>query len=128
MINKYAKNSREFVNENFEIYKEDGRHYLRIDYDFEDDFGIYKCRIDKLKFDLKIKEVTLESDINARKATVKLEGTDGDFYEEVTFNTPICFTDPLFRVELVKEKVQEMTMEEIEKKLGHKIKIVSKSK
>ena len=31
-------------------------------------------------------------------------------------------------VNCIKEKVQEMTVEEIEKKLGHKIKIVSKSK
>lgn len=127
MRNKYIQRNNELTNENFEIYKEDGRHYLRVDFDYEDKGEIYKCYIDKLKFDLKIKEFSLEGGINVSSAKVRLENVDDCLHEEVTFRTPVYFAGtPLFKVELVKEKAQEMTVEEIEKKLGHKIKIVSK--
>ncbi len=126
MINKIHKKEAKFTNEIFEIYKKDGCHYLRVDFNYENDFGIFKCYVDNLKFDLKIKELICESDGNSRSAIVKLEKRDGDFLEETTFRTPTNYMYTPFKFELVKEKVHEVTMEEIEKKFGHKIKIVSK--
>ena len=34
--------------------------------------------------------------------------------------------DPVFTIKTIEEKTKEMTLEEIEKKLGHKVKIISK--
>ena len=118
-------------NENFEVYKKDGSHYLKVDFDFEDDFGIYKCHIDKLNFDFKIKELICESDHNSKNVILKLESKDS--YDEISFRTPILSkyskaVDTLCTFEVVEEKIHELTVEEIEKKLGYKIKIISKSK
>ena len=117
----------DITNENFEIYKEDGKHYLRAGFNYENDFGIFKCHVNKLEFNLHLKELLLETDEFNRKATVTLHRLDDDYRdEEISFHTSSDLAGGLFTVKLVKEKVQEMTVEEIEKKLGHKIKIVSK--
>ena len=127
MIDKVHKNEAKFTNENFEIYKEDGRHYLRADFNYENDFGIFKCHVNKLEFNLRLKEMLLETDEFNRKATVTLHRLNDDYRdEEISFHTSSDLAGELFTVQLVKEKIQEMTVEEIEKKLGHKIKIVSK--
>ena len=128
MIDKIHKKEAKFTNENFEIYKEDGQHYLRADFNYENDFGIFKCHVNKLRFNLHIKELFLETDRFSRKAKVTLHRLNDDYRdEEISFHTPSdLVVGELFTIQLVKEKVQEMTVEEIEKKLGHKIKIVSK--
>ena len=127
MIDKIHKKEAKFTNENFEIYKEDGQHYLRADFNYENDFGIFKCHVNKLRFNLHLKELLLETNGLNRKATITLHRLDDDYRdEEISFNTSSDLVGELFNVQLIKEKVQEVTMEEIEKKFGHKIKIVSK--
>jgi hypothetical protein len=37
-----------------------------------------------------------------------------------------CECNPCYTMKTIKTKVKEMTLEEIEKKLGHKVKIVNK--
>ena len=129
MIDKIHKKEAKFTNENFEIYKENGKHYLRADFNYENDFGIFKCHVNKLEFNLHLKELLLETDEFNRKATVTLHRLNDDYRdEEISFHTSSDLAGELFTVQFVKEKVQEMTVEEIENKLGHKIKIVSKSK
>ena len=49
------------------------------------------------------------------------------FFFEFSFDILTDSNKRFFTIELVKEKVHEMTVEEIEKKLGRKIKIISKS-
>ena len=118
MINKIHKNEAKITNETFELYKDGEKYYLRLDFDYENDFGIYKGHIDKIEFDLRLKEVNCES--------VKLYKPSIGHDKEISFK--VCETPigELFNISLVKEKVCEMTIEEIEKKLGRKIKIVSR--
>lgn len=126
LINKIHKNEAKITNETFELYKDGEKYYLRLDFDYENDFGIYKGHVDKIEFDLRLKEVNCEYTQFERKASVKLYKPSIGYDKEISFK--VCETPigELFNFSLVKEKVQEVTIEEIEKKFGHKIKIVSK--
>ena len=42
LINKIHKNEAKITNETFELYKDGEKYYLRLDFDYENDFGIYK--------------------------------------------------------------------------------------
>lgn len=126
MIQKYSTPDVKITNQEFELYKEDGRYYLRVDFDYEDDYGVYKGRIDKVKFDFLFKGI--ESEICSWTKSAKANFLVPSEYSCVDCSLDIVrdSKDNFFTIELVKEKVHEMTVEEIEKKLGHKIKIISK--
>lgn len=126
--NKIHTNETKITNESYKLYKEEDQYYLRLDFDYENDFGIFKGHVDKINFDLKLREVKVESSPFERKAVVTLYKPLGRYGEDISFDVSKTPTGELFNITLIKEKVQEMTVEEIEKKLGHKIKIVSKSK
>lgn len=123
---KIHVNETKITNESYELYKEDDKYYLRFDFDYENDFGFFKGHVDKINFDLKLREVKVESFSFGRKAVVTLYKPLGKCGEDISFDISETPTGELFNTTLVKEKVQEMTVEEIEKKLGYKIKIVSK--
>lgn len=124
--NKIHINETKITNESYELYKEEDKYYLRLDFDYENDFGIFKGHVDKINFDLKLREVKVESSPLERKAIVTLYKPLGRYGEDISFGVSKTPTGELFNITLVKEKVQEVTIEEIEKKFGHKIKIVSK--
>ena len=125
-MNKINKNEAKITNETFEFYKEGEKCYLRLDFDYENDFGIYKGHIDKIEFDLRLKEINCEDALFERKAYVKLYKPSIGYDQEISFKVCEDLIGELFNISLVKEKVCEMTIEEIEKKLGRKIKIVSR--
>ena len=126
MINKIHTNETKITNEVYELYKEDGEYYLRLDFDYENSFGFFKGHVDKIKFDLRLKEVKEETTPYGAKATITLYKPLGAYGEDIALDVSRSAIGELFNIRLVKEKVQEVTMEEIEKKFGHKIKIVSK--
>lgn len=126
MKNTIHKNETKITNETYELYEEDGKYYLRLDFDYENSFGIFKGHVEKINFDLRLKEVKQDITPYSSKATVTLYKPLGTYGEEVSFDVSKTPIGELFNITLVKEKVQEVTMEEIEKKFGHKIKIVSK--
>lgn len=124
-IEKIHKNEIKITNETFELYKEDETYYLRLDFDYETDFGFFKGHVDKIKFDLRLKEIVYEHMPFETNGFVKLYKPLAE-YDDMSFEVHATPTGELFNITLIEEKVQEMTIEEIEKKFGHKIKIVSK--
>lgn len=122
---------------NIELVEDDGQYYLSVEYLIEDANRIEKLTIPRVEipFNSKIMPELIEE------------------YEDSPFITPM-FDERMFpprvhrciktgygntmkiakldgisyTVETIKEKEHEMTIEEIEKKLGYKIKIVSGDK
>lgn len=104
------------------LYQEDGCYYLRAEYEVEDDHRLQKYTIPKISLpirgDLVINDDVLDyypiaryhSTINLGFAELEiLKGGDGYYY----------------KCEILKEYPQKMTLEEIEKKLGYKVELVS---
>ena len=116
-------NVSKISNENIELYQEDGRYYFKVDFDYEDDYAYYKGKIERIPFDFRLYSIKMRNDdyfFNSKtKITVNL-GMCEDM--EIYPNN----NGDYFTLTVVKEKIYEMTMEEIEKKLGYKVKIVSK--
>lgn len=124
----YQTGDAKITNQNFELYKEDGEYYLKVDFDFENEYGVYKGRANKVRFALLLnciecKQYGSSQEVKA-EFLVPLEDSCGTCLLDVLRDA----NNNLFTIELVKEKVHEMTIEEIEKMFGHKVKIVSKSK
>lgn len=82
------------------VYKENGSYYMKLIYEYETTSGFYRRTYPKVIFPVTLLSLprTLNNDLAAW-----------------------VFVD-----ELIKPKVHEMTLEEIEKKLGYSVKIVSK--
>ena len=127
MIQKYNTPDVKITNQEFELYKEDGKYYLRIDFDYENEYGLYKGYVDKIKFDMLLTGVEYNQYGSSQNAKAEfIVPTNEGYTTRCSFDILTGSKNNLFTIELVKEKVQEMTVEEIEKKLGHKIKIISK--
>ena len=114
-------NINQISNERIELYEEDGRYFLRLDFDYEDSYAYYKGHIERIVFDFRLYSIKEENvgwynhktsvDLGLGKDLTILPNKDGHYYT----------------LTVVEQKVYEMTVEEIEKKLGHKVKIVTKS-
>ena len=128
MIQKYSTPDVKITNQEFELYKEDGKYYLRVDFDFENEYGVYKGHIDKVKFDFLFKGIESETCSWTKSAKANFLAPSEYSCVDCLFDIMRDSKDNFFTIELVKEKIHEMTVEEVEKKLGYKIKIVSKSK
>lgn len=110
----------------FELNKDDRGYYLSAAYRVEDKHSIREIDIPKIRLYLDNKRFTvkIENDpylchkvgyVNLGFGEVPL---DWDMNEDgLTY---------LFTEKIIEEKCTEMTLDEIEKKLGHKVKIVNK--
>ena len=126
----YIKNTidEKITNQNFELYKEGDQYFLRMDFEYENDHGFYRGHVDKIKFDLHLNCVEYTDFGKNKSAIAKIYIPSGGYINPINFDIFPDSNGHFLTVNCIKEKVQEMTVEEIEKKLGHKIKIVSKSK
>lgn len=110
-------------------YKEKGNWYMSLVAEVEDDTRVTEYRIPKIslcndgRMDLEQKQCF------GREAVVTLFSDFGENYflcrkgiDEKT-QLPVDFI-----AETIKEKTQELTLDEIEKRLGYKVKIVSDKK
>ncbi len=104
-------------NEKIELYQEDGKYYLRLDFDYENSDGYYKGHVERILFDFHLCSINRLLSEYGQKTTINLgveknmellPDEDGNY----------------FTCELIKYKTREMTLEEIEDKLGYKVKIV----
>lgn len=106
------------------LYEEDGRYYIDVTYLCEDNRVIKEAHFPKMPIPLEnwMGNVNTELGVSTYGFTpaptysiklgrllMPLERKDGTAYTE----------------KIIEEKTQEMTIEEIENKLGHKIKIVN---
>lgn len=112
------------------IFREKDKWYLSLKYLIEDDECIREVTIPKINIPLEyacINTFTSYFDHDENVLTfplfeggLKIEKTElASHYLDNTVSNGSCF------VKLIKIKEEEMTMEELEKRLGHKVKIVN---
>lgn len=112
--------TREYVKTtNAKLYEEDDHRYLELCFKFENDNGVYEGHINKIPFDITISSIEQCSS----------NGLYGDgFYVYTNLSSKMkVFRDnngDFMTIKCIEEKVHEMTIEEIEKKLGYKVSIV----
>lgn len=105
------------------ILKKDvnGCYYLGAKYLIEDDNAVRELHIPRMFLNISLDSVIVKDEFNPGKNP---EADIGFGY------LPIVCEDPrnmvYYSISTIKEKPHEMTLEEIEKKLGYKVKIVSK--
>ena len=106
-----------------ELYKEDGCYYLRAEYEEEDDYRLRKYTIPKILLPLG-SNITVNhiSEPVGRLAWRERNSIDFGFGELDIFK---CDDGYYYKCETIKEYPQKMTLEEIEKKLGYKVELVS---
>lgn len=115
---------------NVELVKENGAYYLSLEYLLEDDNRVEKLIIPRAKIpiDNDFYPILAHSTPTFSRyfggGNVSLESG----YEGYRFELKAGPDARLFTLETIKEKEHEMTVEEIEKKLGYKVKIVSGGK
>lgn len=98
----------------FNVFEEDGMYFAHIVYRYEDAKGLWELTVPKLHIPLKpysfkIKTDTAEGPIDIDFGKWRMYPVDGDIYAENV---------------LISEKIHDMTVEEIEEKLGYRVRIV----
>lgn len=132
------KNEKTHKLTNIELVEDDGQYYLSVEYLIEDANRIKKLTIPRV-----------EIPFNSKVIPEITEEYDEEYWEIGRFGERLCrwpethwaiktgygntmkiakLDGISYTVETIKEKEHEMTIEEIEKKLGYKIKIVSGDK
>lgn len=105
-------------------YVEDGKVYLKLSYTYKGEDGTREVIFPKI--DLGFYTEQIPSIENLLPSCVRIDNCYGQSFElcstEVLgIKDPVCYFD-----KLIKPAIKEMTLEEIEKKLGYPVKIVNK--
>lgn len=105
-------------------YVEDGKIYLKLSYTYEGNDGTHEVIFPKI--DLGFYTEQIPSIENHLPLYARIDNCYGDSFtlrdaETPGYRTQVCYFD-----KLIKPAVKEMTLEEIEKKLGYSVKIVNK--
>lgn len=122
-------NDKEMEVRYVELVEENGQYYLHIKYRVKDEYEIKEYDIPKAKIPLNLSRVpfinkTCERDSFGRPIMDSfICCVNSDAMPLCKGNTEHA-NDVFFTVETIKEKRKELTIAEIEKKLGYKIKIV----
>lgn len=116
-------NVSKISNEKIELYQEDGRYYFNVDFDYEDDYAYYKGQIERIPFDFRLYSIKMQSADCLFNTTTKITANLGLHSDMEIYPNK---KGEYFTLTVVKEKTHEMTIEDIEKKLGYKVKIVGK--
>ena len=104
-----------------QLYKEDGGYYLAAVYHHENEKGIYEVTIPKIHLFIR------------KEPIIKIPMRGYGIYEEsstIDLGFGDCSILPdadgsMYMEKLIKEKIHDMTLSEIEKKLGSKVRVVS---
>ena len=111
------------------VYEEKGNHYMRLVYEYETEEGIFRRTYPKVEFPKSLYRLPyIQSAISCvypYRSYISLED-DICVLEGECFIGDKKYSKLRYIDELIKPKVHEMTLEEIEKKLGYSVKIVSK--
>lgn len=124
--------------ENVDVYKEDDIWYMHLTYTCEDELGIYEYHIPKVRLSVPyyvplVKEnvANLTIGFNVVASRYIISPSELEVYEVPEFkfkdmNGVEHSCKNVYAVSVtLEEKIHEMTLEEIEKKLGFKVKVVS---
>ena len=113
-----------------QIYIQDGSRYLKLVYEYEDGYGIHELTIPQVEFPfgncLNLTYIC-ENNPALQRLSIRL-CTVGDLTNVYLYDTKsddglVYYTD-----KIIKRKPKKMTLEEIERELGYKVKIVSSRK
>lgn len=112
-------------NEEVELYKEDKQYFFRVDFNYEEGDAIYKGHIEKIPVNFRLLGIYLGHDdyLTTRKICKVNLGLQEKMDVMLDENDAFLTLTP---VKAKKAKIHEMTIEEIEKKLGYKVSIVNK--
>jgi hypothetical protein len=106
------------------LYKDNDKYYLSAVFGYEDKNGIYEMSVPRIEFPMSF-DCTM--DLTIYDAYYQNEATiDFGFGK---FNVlPFDGKDKYYKLTCLEEKVHEMTLDEIEKELGYKIKLKENNK
>jgi len=105
-----------------QLYQENNKYYLSAKFFYEDKQGYYEASIPKI--DLHISpdcEVNISSGYDCFNVPYKIVDVDLGF--GLLYAKPFNEKGDFFTLTRLEEKVHEMTLDEIEKALGYKIKL-----
>ena len=119
-----------------EVYFEEGVPYVKLEYEYENDDGTHRILFPKVEFPFSCFSVPPITTIDGISYISSLSTMDSRSCELRLFkgNAKIVKNDGaavnknnvVFLDVITKKKIHEMTLEEIEKKLGYSVKIVTK--
>lgn len=115
-----------------EVFVENSQLYLKLVYQYEDNIGVRELIIPKMKLGINANItpcITTEGhyiylDYHASYYSNKFELHRSDIVIKKNGETHLC-ENAAYVINTIKEKPRELTLSEIEKKLGYKIKLVS---
>lgn len=128
MIQKFryidGEDDKDFELTKLDLFKEDDTYFFAATYRLEDDFGIKEIHFPRIVAPISTSYIAI---------TAGNYGRDGDDFAMVDLGGDVrtyayCGGkhNVIFTETVIEEKVHEMTMDELEKKLGYKVKIVNK--
>lgn len=101
------------------LYKEDGQYYLAALIDQDNKDGYFQIYIPKIRLPISSQCSIYSTSYGACCRTVGVDLGFGELYAEPIDDEGKCYCT----ITCLKEKVHEMTLAEIERELGYKIKL-----
>ena len=105
-----------------QLYKENDKYYLSAIFDKEDEAGFYEVSVPKILFPI-APNCSMNVDTFTTIFGVLYETVAVDFGIVRLYAEPFDNARSFYTQKLISEKVHEMTLEEIERELGYKIKL-----
>lgn len=111
------------------LYDEDGKYYLKLIYTFSNSNGVFEIEIPKVRLQIEtLVEINNTSEGITCGGIYKRTALRNNLkFESFTLPFEIDSNGNTFTIECIEKFLKEMTLEEIENKLGYKIKIISKN-
>lgn len=107
------------------IYEENDHLYLKLVYEYEMDSGVYELTMPKIELDICTKRIPTLSQDNSLINPSYHAWFGSHEYDLKLGKTEYSVGSVAYVIRTIEEKKHEMTLEEIEEKLGYKVKIVS---
>lgn len=122
---KKGSNANDVKMTEFDLHKDEDGHYLSAKFVVEDEHSIRQLDVPKIRLNIDLDRVYIETE------------SDPYYFKNMAWinlgfgRLPLDFVDyngqkVMYTEKILEEKYTEMTMDEIEKKLGYKVKIVNK--
>lgn len=105
-----------------QLYKENDKYYLAAVFDQEDEKGVYELSVPKILFPI-APSCSMDVDVGTTIFGVLYNTVAVDFGVVRLRAQPFDSARTCYTEKLISEKAHEMTLEEIEKELGYKIKL-----
>ena len=113
-----------------QIYTQDDTRYLKLVYEYEDSHGVHELTIPQVEFPFgnRLNLIYIHgNNPELQRLSIRL-CTEGDvtnvyLHDTKSYDGLVYYTD-----KIIKHKPKKMTLEEIERELGHKVEIVSSRK